>query len=315
MTRNANTLLNPYQAMGTEIPNGMSVEEAWEYTQTGGYNVRLMKPVLMDEDGTIDVGDHRLIVGDVPSEKDGSRVKTVLGASKKGYGCFQWEQLSQPWVSALDGEGVKLTHMGAHDGGRAMYAAFDLPNGTMFGGEIRQFLLLKTRHDGSGSAVAAVVDERTWCANMINMLLRKGKNVISLRHTRNADPYLMQQVEVILGISEQWQADLAREVRELQSQPVTRKQFTSVVIPGVLGERPTEKGRSQSIFDRKFDEIAAAWYSPVAAEGDTAWRAYNAITEHEQHRRTSNVRRMAEATAAGRVPMEKRVVEVLAGMR
>jgi len=314
----ANTLMNPYQMFGTTIPAGMTTADALEYTGISGMRQRVLKPHLTDADGLpIDMGDIRINVGDVPLGDNGDRIPTALGAVKKGYQPFQYEAVLGTVTDGFGEFGVTPKIMGMWAGGRAAYAVYDLPSGaevTVGGDLVLRHIVAATRADGAGAAKAFLTAERASCANMINSLFADGKRLVSIRHTRNADPRLMEQVEVLLGLAEDWDAGLAREITELQEQTVTRRQYADVVVPALLGERPDEKGRSQTIFDRKFEELVASWSSPVAAEGETAWRAYNAVTEHEQHHRSRNQRVMAEATLSGRTPMEGRVLQVLGSL-
>lgn len=310
------TLLNPYQLFGTPVPAGMSTDEAITYTGLAGWNQRIITPHLFSEGGDpIDVGNMRINVADLPIGEGGARVPTALGAVTSAYKPFQNEEKYASLVEGFEQNGLRCTIMGAYADGRATYAVFDLPDDMRLhgdGGEVHPFIVATDRNDGTGAAKAFTAAVRPTCANMISGLAKKVQ--VSIRHTRNADPYLLQQVEVLLGLTSEWDRALAREVAALQAQTVTRAQYMGAVVPGVLGERPDEKGRSQSIFDRKFDELAAAWYSPVAAEGDTAWRAYNAVTEWNQHRRTRNERVMAEAVLAGRTAVVDRAVQVLASL-
>jgi hypothetical protein len=170
---------------------------------------------------------------------------------------------------------------------------------------------LTKANDGSGSAKVLPVAERVACANMIPGVANKNRPVLSVRHTRNADPYVMRTAEVLLGLTADWSREVLEGIERLGRVDVSRRRFVDVLVPQLLGERPVEKGRSQSIYDRKFDEIAGSWDSPVAVQEDTGWRAYNAVTEWEQHHRTGNQRVLTEGLLAGRTAASDRMLALL----
>ena len=315
---NTNTLLNPYQKFGAPVDPNLSNEENLAAAGLTDVNLRLITPSLTDEYGLpIDVGNIRHIVGNfVVPGSNGARVPVVTGTATTAYNPFQPPEVLLPLMEGFENLGLTLDILGQYDNGKAYYAVYRLPAGTVVKGADRvlPYIVATNRNDGSGSARAYAVAERASCANMINSLAKNGKKVLAVRHTRNANPYLMQQVEEVLGITRDWGQELATEIAALEQKFVSQRTYTDRVLPALLGERPDEKGRSQTIFDRKFNELVASWDSPVAAEGDTAWRAYNAVTEWEQHHRTGNDRVMAEAVLNGRTPMEDKVVKVLASI-
>lgn len=299
------TLLNAYQKIGAEV-EGMTTSQALAHAGLTGWNQRLLEPIVMDGTTEVDHGKHRYNVADLPIAEGITgpiRKTSVLGAVLASYKPIQNEEAFLPLIDSLKDGGLAVSTVGAYDGGKAAFACFKIPTVDLGGEQIGGYLVATKRNDGGGSMKATVSKERIWCANQLSGLARKARPEISIRHTRNADPFLMQQAEVLLGLTSEWDRALAAEIERLQKVTVTKQDYIKRVVPAVLkDERPKEQGRSLTIWDRKFDELVRAWDSPVHAEGNTGWRAYSAVTEWEQHHRSSNQGMLAEAAINGRQP-------------
>lgn len=312
MNANNNTLLNGYQKIGAQV-YGMSTSEALESAQMTGWNQRLVEPMIYDGTDLI-TSDHRFNIGDVPLGPDGEKKKTVLGGVLKTYKVMQNEEVLTPLIDSFRQGGMNIDTVGSFDDGKAVFAAFRLPEVNLAGENIGGYIVCTKRNDGGGAARATAVKYRIWCANQLTGIAKRTRPVVSVRHTRNADPMVMQQAEVLLGLTSEWDRELAREIERLQKVTVSKERYIKEIVPAVLAmPRPEERGRSQTIFDRKFDELVAAWSSPVHAEGNTGFRAYSAITEWEQHHRSTNQRLLAEAAINERQPATARALAVLVG--
>ena len=75
-----------------------------------------------------------------------------------------------------------------------------------------------------------------------------------------------------------------KEVDELMVLDIdaTKRTLTQQVIPAVIGSRPTDSGRSQSMYDTAWDAIVAEWNEKT--RGETAFDAVMAVQGYEQHR-------------------------------
>lgn len=302
--RNTNTisLHNVYQKIGTPIPEGMIPSEALQYAGLAGWDQRTVTPTVLAGTEFVDVGNARVLIADIP-QKDGTVKPTLLGHGiTSQYTPIQHEEAYLPVLDGFGEAGLVPDTMGAWNNGRRSYALFRLPEGR---GEVRtseggvgSYILVDKHNDGKGAVVASVVSERVWCANMITSLLRGAVPAVRVRHTRSGDPYVLATAQSLLGLADEWAVQLGKEIRRLETTTMTRSKWVDKVVPTLLGDRPEEKGRSQSIFDRKFYELVGSWDSSTAPEDATAWRGYNAVTEYLQHTRTGS--RVAEAAVAGR---------------
>jgi hypothetical protein len=73
-----------------------------------------------------------------------------------------------------------------------------------------------------------------------------------------------------------------KEVDRLLAIPANKRVLTQSVIPHLLGKRPSDEGRGQTLYDNKFDGIVAEWNE--ATRQETAFDAVMAVQGYEQHR-------------------------------
>lgn len=303
------TLANPYQKFGYEVPEGMTAADALAEAGMTGWNQRLVQPLVMDGATEYPAGRFRFNVADLPT---GPR---ILGAVKATYRPIQIEEAFLPLMDGFAEEGLRPAVVGAYDDGAAAFIQFDLPEGKGWaevnGDTISTTLLLTKRNDGTGAVLAFPVAERVRCANQINGIVSRKVPTIAVRHTKHADPYVAQAAERLLGITQDWETVIGNEIAELCDIEMDYRRYADEFVPTLLGDRPEDEGRGLTIWDNKAEALVAAWYSPVAAEGDTAWRAWNAVSEWEQHHRTGNEARMARAVLHGRQPISDRALALL----
>jgi hypothetical protein len=299
-------LTSAYQKFGTGIPEGTSALEALEAAGMTGWNQRLVVPEIVEGGIRYPAGGLRVNVADTPI---GPR---VMGVVKEGYRPIQIEEAFLPLMDGFGNYGLQPMVVGAWDDGRAAYIQFRVPGSSTGSADpISTTLLVTKRNDGTGAVRAYPVAERVACANQIDGIAKSHRVVVAVRHTRHADPYVTQTAERLLGLVNDWDEILRTEIEHLQRIPVSYADFADRIVPAVLGERPEEEGRGQTIYDNKFAAIVDSWSSPVAAEGDDAWRAWNAFSEWEQHHRTTAEARMARAVLADRQPLSDRALAVL----
>lgn len=122
------------------------------------------------------------------------------------------------------------------------------PEGVAF----RPTLLAATSYDGSLSTTYGRKVQLVVCDNTLSAALSEGGQQLKVKHTRNSELRISDAREA-LAIVHTMADDFAAEVARLTAVPVSENAFQKIldaVIP-----RPDEAGRSQSIADRKRDEI------------------------------------------------------------
>jgi hypothetical protein len=102
-----------------------------------------------------------------------------------------------------------------------------------------------------------------------------------IKHTANTVDYVAEaahSIRVAYGNLDSFDA----EVQRMLDMEVTARDFTGIVIPEVIGSRPQDTGRSQTVWDNKFDQIVGHYNADHnEAITDTAWGAVNALNEFE----------------------------------
>jgi len=104
---------------------------------------------------------------------------------------------------------------------------------------------------------------------------------LTVRHTRNAKDIAtsaIQSLEMMIKSFDKF--DL--EIQRLLDIPIRVGQFQREVIPAVIGSRPDDAGRAQTMYDTAFDSIVAEWNEKTRFE--SAFDAVMAVQGYEQHR-------------------------------
>lgn len=135
------------------------------------------------------------------------------------------------WVDALIGDnGAHYDSAGALGNGEVIFCSAHLPSAgfeVVEGDTHQTYLLFKTSHDGSLSAVCKLTDVRTVCQNTLNAALRTAGAELKIKHTRNAADRMEQARKLIT--SGQKTAELIRDKMRLLSQKkVTRESMESI---------------------------------------------------------------------------------------
>jgi hypothetical protein len=309
----SNTLLNPYQKMGTNV-SGMTTDQALEHCGLTGWNQRLIAATVADpETGLIyDAAGLRLNVADVPG-----RGRVVLGAVRADYAPVQNERPLGLITDELRKAFDPLV-MGAYEDGRKVFALYQWQGAEsrLAARDVKPYLLVTKGNDGRGAIVATATGERAICANMIASIMRgagRGHS-ISVRHTVSADVVL--SANTASQLAERWAVDAGTAAERLDGQRITRRQYLAKVVPAVIGTpKPDQPGRGRTRWHNTFDALADMWDAPQqTVEDATAWRAYNAVSQWEQHARGSNDVGRATAVMAGRQPYTRRALAALAAL-
>jgi hypothetical protein len=144
--------------------------------------------------------------------------------------------------------------------------------------KMTRYMGLYTSHDGSYPLAVKYMSQLWVCQNTFTPWNAETGFVI--RHTRNASD-IATAARDSLGLMVTSFEQFDAEVDRLLAIDANRRDLTDRVIPRVLGVRPTDEGRAQTIFDNKFDAIVAEWETNTRAE--TAFDAVMSVQGFEQH--------------------------------
>jgi phage/plasmid-like protein (TIGR03299 family) len=282
----------------------VSVEVPWH-----GLGVRLPKKATADElrklvfpwmaveakirmDGGEIIETHRAVVR--------SDDHTLLSVMPKTYEVVQYQDALALLESAAKAGEAVYESAGTLAGGKRAWALTSIPSMTfdVAGSEMKPYLMMSTAHDGSRAVRCLFTPVYVVCANTetaaLNMAgVATGKrqvgkavhnpNVITIAHTANANErvkgaaYVMAQARQYFGVFNEVALKL---VAKKMSDPEFDK-FILAVEP-VIEARPNAGRRMRESITYLYKEgkHRAALCAP-----NTAWCAYNAVTEYIDHQR------------------------------
>lgn len=172
------------------------------------------------------------------------------------------------------------------------------------GDQLLDYVLLSMAHDGTGAITFGPTSVRVVCANTYQLALGsdKGQKIksMSIRHQGNVMNKL-SRARQILGMAK-YEFDQHNAVaKELADRVITREEwvhFLDIMCPELdpLDPDYTDR-RAEKIADTRLAIKAAYHNERQALAANTAWAAYNAVSEHIDHlpRRGGSKRRKAEA--------------------
>lgn len=147
---------------------------------------------------------------------------------------------------------------------------------------VRTYALVHTSHDGSTGMGYGLTPTRVVCQNTLNVALGNISNGGKIRHTASAEERMNAAAEMFRHAHAYFDA-FDEEAKALFAKPVSDKKYVNVV-EKIIGKAPEDnvKGR-MSKYENKRDLFMQAWQgAPNAGIKNTAWGAFNALTEANQ---------------------------------
>ena len=265
-----NELATARQDVATETPK--SVTELMEEAGLN-YNVTLQPGVAFDSEGnTVTTDRFSNIV-----REDG----VILGQGSATYGLIQNEVMNElaSTVIAQDPR-FKATAAGHMDHGSFTFVQLQADAKDFGSGEtISRDLLISKSFNGKYPLSGMALGTRFFCQNQLRSGWKNG-GIFKVRHTRHALNYV-DNAHRILETTYKAYDDFDRQVEILLNTERTRDQFFNMV-RDISGERPTDEGRGQTMWDNRFDGIVAAYDAPQNANiAGTAWGDLMAVNDFE----------------------------------
>jgi hypothetical protein len=257
---------------------------------------------------TVEAKDVYVNVGDADMPvmvKDETRIATtrsdnayIMGIHGEGYGIVQptaLKDLVEAVQMVAPEFNAKMNVFGLF-GGRVNVAYIERDTPTVHGGGdvvVQRGLALITSHDGTYSLSAVPTNTVVECMNTIPS--KNAKAIYKLRHTKNVEDYIGAMRSAVALAYANFE-DFDREIDKLLDESYSRAQFTNELLPAVVGKRPEDEGRKRTIYDNKFEQIAAQWgaYGQRQA-GGTKWGALMSVNSFELWEQTVRGRTRSEA--------------------
>jgi len=227
----------------------------------------------------------------------------ILGQALGSYTPAQNEDVAT-FGDALTMGGAYPETAGSIYGGKRIFLSWLLPHGMVLdesgrADEVKSYLLVTTSHDGSSSTKALVTPVRTVCRNTLMLALESAKNMVSVRHTKNA-PVAIEDARKTLRISASYMDAFQREAQMLIQTDITNQQAHDIferVYP--MPDKDAGKA-SLTKWETKQDSLWE-YYTGSTCENiiGTAWGALNALTEQVDYGTKSRSAETGLAAAAG----------------
>ncbi len=159
-------------------------------------------------------------------------------------------------------------------------------------------LNLGTSHDRTTALVGTLSSTIVVCANTFRANVLGRPTEVSIRHTVGSTWRIVEARGILrdmIGAATEVDAAIAR----LIDTPLSFPAFRDTALPAVLGDRPDDEGRGQTMWDNRREDIGDEYHSsrvPHQFHG-TAWAGMMAVQGWEQHSRTQRGGRHRAAVA------------------
>lgn len=157
--------------------------------------------------------------------------------------------------------------------GRKIFLLVRLPDKTLLGDDVENYLFFTNSHDGYSSLTAGVTNVRVVCNNTLQLALRGAKRIWRCRHTRNIADRQAQAMEA-LGFAVRYIDDLDTIAQELASKKVNEKSFYNAL----LAKDPLIKQKGKDKVQERIHAIYTQKDDLQNFKG-TAWGLYNAVAD------------------------------------
>lgn len=279
------------EVVGTKVQIGDDIRTGYELLDAANLNWQVDKVSLAEMGVTLENADEHVAI--VRQDK-----QRILGMHSDKYGEVQNEVLGQ-YADVLfkaRGDAVPVSAVELW-GGQVVFLVIefrDLVKVVRKDGnemdKMTRYMGLYTSHNGRYPLGVKYMNQLWVCQNTFTPWAADTGFVV--RHTRNAGSIAASAAQSLERMMYSFDA-FDREIDRLLSIEVGTTQFRQRVIPAVIGKRPDDEGRAQTMYDTAFDAIISEWTTKTRSE--TAFDAVMAVQGYEQHRSVvrSNTRDIA----------------------
>lgn len=195
-------------------------------------------------------------------------------------------------------DGASWETAGSMNNGGTVFGSLVLDRTSAVDGDkIKNYILVSTSHDGSGSLTFATTPVRVVCQNTLSLALGQAKQVYKVRHTKSAQDR-MKQARVALGVASEYLDAWDLAMQALVSEKVTKGKFFEIV-DGLFPEPEKDVKGSKAKWERKREGIATLWNAGTNDLADTAYKGLMVLTEDQQWNRRVRAGNVENAAAAG----------------
>lgn len=310
----------PWHKKGVKTPGQMTVEQA---LKAGNLDWEVEKLPIMTADTSMTLIPNTFVTGRRgPEQDENGELKFIPfeGAVKGRYTIVQNVDAFDFFNEAIEKGVASIETVGALGNGEKVWAIARVPKTIELAPSdpIEPYILLANSHDGSGAVMATMTTIRVVCQNTLTAALNKAKNVVKIRHTKNAASK-MKQAHKLLATSEEYWDKVKAAFKSLMMRDMTQLEtieFIETLFPSKKKVVETPKGPRvlESVSTRtknNRDKVMGLFEGRAKGAdkaGRTHWGMYNAYTEwlghHRSVRKTTNMWE-AETFGSGRILRQK----------
>lgn len=278
--------------LGQVVPEDMTTEEVMALANLNDWNVRAMPPILPKScDTHIDA---KFIVRDNPfydaaeAKKRGDDYDqaphNLLGITGNKYEILQNEELFEFGEYLL--ENGRWETAGSIQHSTQVFGTIALETEITIDEQgandtVKSYLLLSSSHDGSSSVIAGVTPVRVVCMNTLSVALGNMSSKVKIRHTKSMNDRMLEAKKT-LNLTANYLTKFEETAKDMFETKVSEQKFWEIV--NTVYPRPDEARKTATTrWNNRTDAIVALWddekNAPIL---ETAWGAFNAITEDQQ---------------------------------
>lgn len=268
------------EVVGTKVQISDNIRDGRELLVTAGLDWKVEKQTIRDLGINMEnAEDHAAIIR---TDK-----RSILGMHSEKYGEVQNEVLGQ-YMDVLmkvrgDAQPVSAVELW---GGKVVFIVIEFRDMVKVvrkdGDEtdkMTRYMGLYTSHNGMYPLGVKYMNQLWVCQNTFTPW--RADTGFVIRHTRNANDIAVEatkSLELMMSTFDDFDVELDR----LLMIEADKRTLTQQVIPAVIGKRPNEEGRAQTMYDNAWDGIVAEWNDKT--RGESAFDAVMAVQGYEQHR-------------------------------
>lgn len=206
----------PWHGLGTKVMEAPTSKRALELA---GLDWKVVQEPIYTEN-------NELIEGYKANVRDVDR--KTLGVVTDRYKIIQNEE-AFAFTDALLGEGVRYETAGSLQGGKKVWILARMPQEYIISGErISPYLLFSNTHDGSGAIKVALTPIRVVCNNTLNLALSTAKRSWSMIHTGDVHGKINEARDTLF-MAEKYMDSLGKEFENLRMKKLTDSQVMEYI--------------------------------------------------------------------------------------
>jgi phage/plasmid-like protein (TIGR03299 family) len=206
--------------------------------------------------------------------------KSAIGIVGDNFQEIQPSELAEFAEAVIGESGAYFDTGGLLMGGKLMFFSLKLPESIMGGENLNKSLTIASANDGSLATTMLTSFIRPVCWNTLSASMRKNKNKIAIRHTKNWKNKV-EEARRVLNITVQHFEELAKSFESLRSESINENYARAFVNTLFPAKGSTDKIPKQTLDVR--EQVFNLFQSGKGNEGKTKWDLFNGVTEYIDH--------------------------------